>query len=138
MGKVLHALKMLNLNTSWIDKVAKDIMEKEEKIYKENVKFFQSCRFTEILLQIHDNLKGRSHISDDPYYVKFLFGDVTNEEFAKVFECIHDSRIAPNTFVEESFNEQRFTYNGLMFSIMFGQGVALRVYKIEDKLRKNL
>lgn len=109
----------------------KEMKEKEESLSL----FLKSSRFTDIIEKIKTRLKTEKSISDD-VYSEFIFDDVKNEEFIKLFEVLFNPNLINLKINEDSenpFYTQYIMYQGLKFSEIHGQGTAFFVEMAEGR-----
>lgn len=127
----------LTLEQSLEDSINEFLKEKEIEL-QENLKFFSSDRFGDIIRQIKHLVGDEGTIGDNPYK-KFVLGDVTNKEFLQVFDCLFEEKIASLKVINEPspFQTDYVIYQDMKFLMILGQGLAFIVqgkkYKKEVK-----
>lgn len=115
-----------------MEKLINNVREIQKANFIKHKAFYESFRFTEILLKAHDYLIDNGYIADDSY-AKFLFDDVTNEEFIMMFNCVkNENIIGGNALAKESCNGEVYHFSGLSFSILHGQGTAYIITKTPE------
>lgn len=112
------------------DKIAQDM----EKHFLDLKAFKASPRFQEVLEQIKQQVLPDQSIGDNVYQEP-LFGDVSNEEFIKVFSVVFTEELSgvKPTPVDAPFYTEEVVYEGLKFFEIHGQGTAFIVQGPEFK-----
>lgn len=112
------------------DEVARQLEQEKQEL----IAFSQSSRFTEVLNQITSAVSPDKSLTDNPYQEP-LIGDVSNEEFIKVFSFVFNEKLSKAKVqpLEGFFYSEQVEYAGVRFIEMHGQGTAFMVQGMEFK-----
>lgn len=119
-------IKKLIDHIDW-DKLLDEVEADRKVEVQKRQNFWVSERFKDILLILkQDTLSGP--VAHNPYK-EYVCGNVTNEEFCNVFDCLFDSRVVTLKIIQEPgpFETESVEYEGLKFIQVHGQGTALIV-----------
>lgn len=124
--------KFLDFLNSFTEEDYADIRKEMEAQVQKEREFFHSQRCKEVIRQIKEELQIKPRVYDNPY-TEILFGDVSNEEFNLLFDCIFDEQVSglkPKNFAQEpdNYNEEFRVFDGLIFRMISGQGIGLDIY----------
>lgn len=117
-----------NLSSDEIEKIANEMIKLTEQEEQDLWVFKNSPRFQEIISQIKQRVVPDKSLSDNVYQEP-LFGDVSNEEFVKVFSVLFNEKITPNKIekLNSPFYTEKVIYQDLTFLEIHGQGTAFIV-----------
>ena len=121
-----------SLTEEKLKEMAKEIGEGLAKQEAEDLAFYNSPRFREVITKINKYLETNKGLTDDPYQEP-LFDDVSNEEFLQTFDCVFKF---PKLPIEKDpkacFYTEYVIFEDLVFKEMHGQGTAFIVQKKEN------
>ena len=114
------------------DRIGKSFKESMDKETAEDKTFYSSKRFEDIVVQISQELqeiRSMGCIHDNPYQEPLL-GDVSNEEFIRVFCCLFNEEVSglePKEGMLGFFENTTVEFRGMVFKETYGQGTAFSV-----------
>ena len=118
-----------NLTDDDYQKMADDLKIQIEADRTQLKAFFKSPRYQAVISQLINLVGDSGAISDNPYQEP-LFGDVSNEEYIKLFSIAFDSEISQLSIMEDTshfFPCQFVIMNNLKFLEINGQGTSFVV-----------
>jgi hypothetical protein len=114
------------------DEVSKIFFKKLEIEHQFNIDFLNSKKYKHIHKEVIKELEKNKIIQDDVYVTKYLFSDVTNDDFINYFNAtIHNYNLESKDDV--MFYTENININGLIYEVVIGQGSIIRVYKEGEK-----
>jgi hypothetical protein len=112
-------LNILGIEDDPLGDHIKNLIKKE----KDREGYYGSPDYCILRSKLIVSLQKEGCIGDNPYAEKFLFKDVTNDEFVKFFETtVHMNEPNPDLNRECDFPIETFEDGGIIFEIMYGQG----------------
>ncbi len=107
------------------EEFAKDVCTDLNERYKKHKAYYGSPEYCIIRSKLITALQKRGCIGDNPYAEKYLFADVTNDEFIDFFNATtHCNEPDPKLDRGCGFPVQTYEDGGIIFEMMFGQGTA--------------
>lgn len=116
-------------------KMAEEFHQEQEKKRGELKSFFESPRYQEVLSQLKQVVGEDGAMGDNPYQEP-LFGNVTNEEFIKLFSIAFDEEMAKTKVQEDNtgpFAMEFVIMENMKFLEIHGQGTAFIVQGLKFK-----
>ena len=114
------------------DKVVEDFLKHQAQVREMCRTFWNSPRKVHILELLKKEVDKYGSIGDN-LYQEPLFGDVSNEEFIMLFECLFDPEIIKLELTEtgELFWQESVVYEEMEFVQIHGQGTAFIVKRLQ-------
>ena len=113
-----------------LDETFKEMAEKDKKLET----YFETKEFNKIYDKLHRYLKKHECIGDNSYAKKYLFSNVTNDEFMDFFDTVTHNETSYDTLNRDcGFPVETYLYGEIIFEMMFGQGTAYSCVLLESR-----
>lgn len=121
----MSKFKIPDFTEEQLEEMTREFEAERKARLKELKNFYKSDRFKSIIEQLKKETET-GPVGDNSYVEKFLFGDVTNDEFINLFSTLGDPEVSGLQFREESgdFSPESLVFENMKFSQIHGQGTA--------------